>query len=221
MITWALLFFSMLFSLWGIFCWAPTEVTMGDIQRIFYFHVSSAWNGFLAFFIVFISSILFLIRRKNIFDHIALASAEIGTLFTTFVLITGPLWAKPVWGIWWTWDARLTTTFLLWLIYGVYLLTRRLIVSVEKKRLISAVLGIIGFVDVPINYLSIRWWRTQHPSPVLGGNESSGLDPVMLKVLLMTSVSFMLLYFVLIQLRVNSLRLEEEMEKIRLNLLKG
>ncbi len=163
---------------------APTEATMGDIQRIFYYHFPSAMMTFLFFFISFVASIVYLASRRGHplramgADALALASAEVGVVFCTVVLITGPLWARPVWGIWWTWDERLTSTLVLWLIYCSYLLLRRLAAGPQMQTL-AAVLAIFGYVDVPIVYFSTRWWRTQHPSPVIGGGANSGLDPSM------------------------------------------
>jgi heme exporter protein C len=163
---------------------APTEATMGDIQRIFYYHVPSAMLSFLFFFISFLSSVAYLVYRNNHpsralgADALALASAEVGVVFCTVVLITGPLWARPVWGIWWTWDARLTTTLVLWLVYVSYLLLRHF-ASGSQVQTLAAVLAIFGYVDVPIVYMSTRWWRTQHPGPVFGGGEGSGVAPSM------------------------------------------
>lgn len=171
---------------------APTEATMGDIQRIFYYHVPSAWTAGVLFFVNFLASIAYLIRRRPAADALALAAAEVGVLFCTIVLITGPLWAKPVWGIWWTWDARLTTTLVLWLIYVSYLMLRRFSNAGQTPTL-AAVLAIFGFVDVPIVYMSIRWWRTQHPAPVIGGAPGSGLDPVMKHALFMNWIAFLAL----------------------------
>jgi len=163
---------------------APTEATMGDIQRIFYYHVPSAMLSFLFFFVSFLSSVAYLVTRNNhpsralTADALALASAEVGVVFCTVVLITGPLWARPVWGIWWTWDARLTTTLVLWLVYVSYLLLRHFAAGSQMQTL-AAVLAIFGYVDVPIVYMSTRWWRTQHPGPVFGGGEGSGVAPSM------------------------------------------
>jgi heme exporter protein C len=161
---------------------APTEQTMGDIQRIFYYHVPSAWTCFVLFFLNFIASIWYLIKRTPAADAFALANAELGVIFCTIVLTTGPLWAKPVWGIWWTWDARLTTTLVLWLIYVSYLLLRRFS-EAGQTPVLAAALAIFGFLDVPIVYMSIRWWRTQHPQPVVAGGQGSGIDPEMRMVL--------------------------------------
>jgi heme exporter protein C len=163
---------------------APTEATMGNIQRIFYYHFASAMMMFLFFFISFVASILYLAFRRNHptralnADAAALASAEMGMVFCTLVLIQGPLWARPVWGIWWTWDARLTSTLVLWLIYASYLLLRRFTEGPQMQTM-AAVVAIFGYVDVPIVYYSTTWWRTQHPSPVIGGGADSGLDPAM------------------------------------------
>ena len=163
---------------------APTEATMGNIQRIFYYHVTSAWMAFLMFFLSFCASVAYLIfRRSQPFraeaaDAFALATAELGVVFCSVVLISGPLWARPVWGIWWTWDERLTSTLMLWLIYVSYLLLRRFSAGAQSYTL-AAVLSVFGFLDVPIVYMSTRWWRTQHPAPVIGGGPNSGLDPSM------------------------------------------
>ena len=129
-------------------------------------------------------------RKCEKSDAVAVATAEVGVVFNTVVLVTGPLWAKPVWGIWWTWDARLTSTFIMWLIYISYLLLRRFSTANEQTPKLAAALAIFGFVDVPIVYMSIRWWRTQHPSPVIGGGENSGLDPHMLHALLWNFAAF-------------------------------
>jgi len=161
---------------------APTERTMGDIQRIFYFHVGSAWAGMDVFFVCFIANLLYVWRRDPQYDSLGVSCAEVGLVLTTVVLITGPIWAKPVWGIWWTWDARLTSTFVLWLLYVSYLLLRSLIEEADRRALLSALFGIFAFIDVPLVFFSIRWWRTQHPSPVIMGGSGSGLDPTMNKV---------------------------------------
>lgn len=163
---------------------APTEATMGDVQRIFYWHFASAMMTFLFFFISFVASIAYLaVRHRQPLramgaDAMALAAAEVGVVFCSAVLIQGPLWARPVWGTWWVWDARLTTTLVLWLIYVSYLMLRRFAEGPQMQTL-AAVLAIFGYVDVPIVYFSTRWWRTQHPAPVIAGGPNSGLDPSM------------------------------------------
>lgn len=163
---------------------APEERTMGVLQRIFYFHVSSAWAGMDALFLCFIANLLYVWKRDAKYDWLGVSAAEVGLVLTTVVLITGPIWAKPAWGIYWTWDARLTSTFVLWLLYVSYLLLRTLIEESERRALLSALFGIFAFIDVPLVFFSIRWWRTQHPAPVIMGSPGSGLDPTMNKVFL-------------------------------------
>jgi len=163
---------------------APEERTMGVLQRIFYFHVSSAWAGMDAFLLCFIANLLYVWKRDQKYDWLGVSAAEVGLVLTTVVLITGPIWAKPAWGIYWTWDARLTSTFVLWLLYVSYLLLRTLIEEAERRALLSALFGIFAFIDVPLVFFSIRWWRTQHPAPVIMGSPGSGLDPTMNKVFL-------------------------------------
>ena len=207
-----------LVSIVAVFYYAPIEQTMGIVQKIFYFHVASAWTGFLAFGIVFVCSILFLWKKKEIFDSWAFCSAEIGVLFTTLVLLTGPMWAKPIWNTYWTWDPRLTTTLILWLIYIGYLLLRNMIASPEKAARISAVYGIIGFVDVPIVYLSIRLWRTMHPGYVMiMGGEKSGLDPRMFQVLMLSLAAFTFLFLTLLVIRVDIEKLAKAIDQSRKN----
>lgn len=205
-----------LMSILAIFYYAPIEQTMGIVQKIFYFHVAAAWTGFLAFAVVFVCSILFLARKKEHFDVFAACAAEIGVLFTTLVLVTGPLWAKPIWNTYWTWDPRLTTTMVLWLIYIGYLLLRQLIASPEKAARIAAVFGIIGFVDVPIVYFSIRLWRTMHPGYVmLMGGKNSGLDPRMFQVLMLSLIAFTGLFVTLLLLRVDIEKAAKAIEQLR------
>lgn len=154
---------------------------MGNIQRIFYWHVPNATLGLIFPYVNLVASLAFLYFRRRdpgralTADALALASAEVTLLFTSVGLITGILWAGPVWGIWWAWDERLTTYLLLWLLYVSYLLVRRFSASGQTGTL-AAVISIFAAVDVPIVYMSIRWWRTQHPAPVFGGGANSGLD---------------------------------------------
>ena len=190
----ALTFLSMLAAIILVFSYAPIERTMGIVQKIFYFHVPSAWISFLAFFIVFVSSIIYLAKKDRYWDIIASASAEIGVVFCSLVLITGPIWAKKAWGIAWTWDAKLTSAVVLWLIYVSYLMLRNYVYDESKRANLSAVVGIIGFIDVPLVYLSTKWWRTQHPKQVIGGGENSGLDPKMLLTFIVCLIAFTLLF---------------------------
>jgi heme exporter protein C len=182
------------FALYEALIVAPTEQTMGNVQRIFYYHVPSAWTAFLLFGINFVASIVFLVRRNSKADILALTSAEVGVVFCTVVLITGPIWARPVWGIWWTWDLRLTLTLVLWLIYVSYLVLRRFSTS-GKTPVIAAVVAIFGALDVPLVYFSIWFFRTQHPSPVIG--DGGSLDPRMGYVLLINWAAFLCLAWLL------------------------
>jgi heme exporter protein C len=178
------------FGLYEALIGAPTERTMGDVQRIFYYHVPSAWTAFLLFLINFVASVTYLIRRNATADILALVTAEVGVVFCTVVLVTGPIWARPVWGIWWTWDLRLTLTLVLWLIYVSYLMLRRFSTS-SQTPVLAAVLAIFGALDVPLVYFSIWFFRTQHPSPVIG--DGGSLDPRMLHVLLINWAAFLCL----------------------------
>jgi len=191
---------------------APTEATMGDVQRIFYYHVPSAWTAFVCFLANFVASIAYLLKRGQRADAVAVAAAEVGVVFCTIVLITGPLWARPVWGIWWTWDARLTSTLILWLIYVSYLILRKFATG-GQTPVLAAALAVFGFIDVPIVYLSIRYFRTQHPQPVIGGGEGSGLDPVMAKALLVNWLAFMVLAAIVLALRYRLERLRQSVEE--------
>ncbi len=185
-----MVFLTMPAALAMIFFYAPIESEMGIVQKIFYVHVPLAWNAFLSFTVVFWSSFRYLATREMRWDRRARSAAEVGLLFTTLVLITGPIWAKPVWGIWWTWDARLTLTLVLWLIYVGYFMLRRYVDAPERRATLSAVLGIVGFIDVPLVYFAIRWWRTQHPQPVIAGGDGSGLDPRMAATLWVCVAAF-------------------------------
>jgi heme exporter protein C len=205
----------MVAALYLVFMWAPTERMMGIVQRIFYFHVPMAWVGFLSFSVVFVASIMYLWKRQTKWDNIASSAGEIGIVFTTLVLITGPLWARPVWGAWWTWDARLTTALILWLIYLAYLMVRSLASEESRGARFAAVVGIIGFIDVPIVALSITWWRTQHPGPLVF---SGGLEPSMLVTLLVSLAAFTALFAALLIERVNLKAMEAEVRDIRYSL---
>jgi heme exporter protein C len=198
-----------------IFFYAPIESKMGVVQKIFYFHVPLAWNAFLGFLIVFVASFRYLATRDPKWDARALAAAEVGVLFTTLVLITGPIWAKPVWGIWWTWDARLTLTLVLWLIYAGYLMLRRYVESPDRRATLAAIVGIAGFIDVPLVYFAIRWWRTQHPQPVVMGGEDSGLDPKMATTLWICTAAFLLLFVVLFRRRAALEHMRAEVDALR------
>ena len=205
----------MLVVLYLIFMWVPTERNLGVSQRIFYFHVPIAWVGFLAFFVVLVGSVGYLWKRTSKWDQLAYSAAEIGVLFTTLMLITGILWAKPVWGVWWTWDPRLTTSLILWLIYVAYLMLRAYSPRGDQGARYAAVLGIAGFMDVPIVYLSIVWWRTVHPQVLVGPAATGELDSSMRLLLLISTVMFTLLFAYLLTDRVSLRKSEDEVELAR------
>lgn len=195
-----------------IFFYAPTERLQGNVQRIFYLHVSLALNAFLAFFVVFVGSIAYLWKRHLRWDRWAHAAAEVGVVYTTLVLVTGSLWARPIWGTWWTWDARLTTTLILWLIGVAYLLVRAFATDPGRAARNAAVLGIIGFLDVPIIRQSVVWWRTLHPGPTIVQESGSiGLPPAMLATLIVSLLSFGVLFLYLL---VERMRLQTAREAL-------
>lgn len=204
-------------ALYFAFLYAPIEKETGVIQKIFYFHVAAAWNAFLSFFVIFVASVSYLVSRHNLWDMVARGSCEIGVLFCTVTLLMGSLWAKPAWNVWWTWDARLTTTLVLWFIYVGYLILRSAMGDSEKGARAAAILGIIGFIDVPIVFFSVRWWRTMHTG-IIVGRSSGNLAPGMGLALVMSVFAFTLLYFHLVLLRTRSLKLSRKATGIWLSL---
>ena len=176
----------------------------GQLQRIFYVHVPSAWVAYLSFGIVFLASIAYLRTSQRRWDLVAEAAAEIGVLFTTLVLITGPIWAKPVWGTWWQWDARLTSSLVMWLTYVGYLFLRNLALDPARAGKTAAVLGIAGFVNVPIVHFSVQWWRTLHPTGPTPADlaRDSGLGAPELTTFFVSLIAFTLLFALLLSLRV-------------------
>ena len=200
-----------------IFLYVPTEQVMGVVQRIFYIHVPLVWMGFVSFFVVFISSILYLVKRRSLWDQIAHSSAEVGIVFMTAGVLTGAIWAKPVWGTWWTWDPKLTTTFVLWIIYLGYLMVRSFSSNTNQGARFGAVIGILGFIDVPIVYMASEWWRSLHPELLTGPlSETGGLATSMRITLYFSTLSFALLLLFLIKHRTHLRRLEDNIELIRI-----
>lgn len=200
-----------LLCLHAIFRTVPTEEKMGVVQRIFYFHVPSAFAGFLGVGLCALFSALYLYTRDRRMDRVAHASAELGVLFFTIVLITGPIWARPVWGVWWTGEVRLTSTLVLWLIYAGYLILRQSVENPEQGARFGAVIALIGALDVPIIYYSVEWWRGLHPK-VLKVSGGQGLDPAMAKTLALCTVAFILLFLFLLLQRVRLGRLRDDVE---------
>ena len=197
-----------------VFFVVPTEKTMGVVQRIFYIHVPSAWIAFFAFFVVFVASLIFLITQKRHWDSVAASAAEVGVVSCAVVLLTGPFWAKPVWGIWWAWDARLTLTLVLFLIYVGYLMLRFYVPDAERRGRLAAVFSILGIVNVYFTYMANRWWRTQHPQPVIAGGEGSGLDPKMWTALLWCLAALLCWSAFLFVQRYRMERAEEQFEEL-------
>jgi heme exporter protein C len=187
-----LTFVMMLLALYTIFIYAPVEKTMGVIQKIFYIHVPTAFLAYMAFFITFIASILYLYRKDSIWDTVAHCAVETGVIFCTIVLITGSIWAKPIWNVWWTWDPRLTTTLILWFTYVAYLMLGRVVKENQRANL-AAVFGIIGFINVPITFFSIRLWRTIHPVVITGSGFNMSWP--MKFSLIITLIAFCFLFF--------------------------
>jgi heme exporter protein C len=192
---------------------APTERTMGVIQRIFYFHMPSALTGFAAFLITFVASITYLWTRKPKWDWLAVSAAEVGLAFFTIVLITGPIWARPVWGVWWAWDVRLTSSFVLWLLYVSYLMLRTLVDEPQRRAVFSAVLSIFATFDIPFVYFSIWFFRTQHPQPVIGAGGS--LDPRMRNVMLLCWAALLAVMILLLRQRYRLEVVRNQVEELR------
>jgi len=197
-----------------VFLHIPLEKTQGYVQKIFFIHVPCAWVGFLAFTVTAIMGGRYLASRNPDHDRWAAASAEVGLMFTTLVLITGPMWARPVWGIWWTWDVRLTSTLVLWLIYLAYLILRQTVSERDRRSVLASVTGIIGWLGVPIVYLANRVKASQHPAPVIGGGEKSGLAPIFLFTLLVGVATLTLFYIILLRARARGIQLEDEIEEL-------
>ena len=206
----------MLVNLYLIFMVAPTDAVLGQVQRIFYFHVPIAIVSFLAFFVVFVAGIGYLITRRRSWDSVAHAAAEVGVVFITLALLTGVIWARPVWGVWWTWEPRLTTTLILWLIYVAYLMLRAYVPDRNRAAVYAAAVGIIGFVDVPIVYYSVQWWRSIHPSAVVGPLANAGaLEPIMQAVLFFSCGVFLLLFLYLLLERTALRNGEDRLSSLR------
>ncbi len=203
----------MLADLYLIFMVAPTDSVLGHVQRIIYVHVPVSIMSFLAFLIVFLGSLAYVFRREAKWDGIARAAAEVGLVFISLALITGMIWAKPVWNAWWLWTPRLTTTLILWLIFVAYLMVRSYAPNRDKAALYGAVMGIIGFADVVVVYFSVEWWPGIHPTPVIGPlAESGALHPTMRSVLIFSFVTFFALLLYLIAERA---AIQETQERIR------
>lgn len=213
---------ALIIGLYLVFFYAPIEKTMGIVYQIFYVHVPISWVSFFAFFVTFVFSIMFLVKRNRIYDTYAYVSAEIGVVFMTLTLITGSIWARSSWNTWWSWEPRLTTALILWFIYLAYIMIRQMDGVWEKKARLAAVFGIIGFVDVPIVFMAIRWWNTKFHPVVFGegANQSGGgIEPEMLVALLsMIAFTTILYSFLLVRgvaLEKMKIKVEQYKEQLR------
>ncbi|HEX9560610.1 MAG TPA: cytochrome c biogenesis protein CcsA [Candidatus Dormibacteraeota bacterium] len=195
-----------------IFLYAPTDALQGPVQRIFYLHVSSAIAAYGCFALVLIGGIAYLWKENVAADRLARAAALVGLVFTTITLVMGMIWAKPTWGTYWTWDARLTSTLVLWIIYAGYLMVRRLADPGRQAARFAAVVGIFGFIDVPVVHFSVTWWRTQHPGPVV---INDALPPQMLVAFFVTMACTLFLAAVMIAIRYRiELLMDQAAEKV-------
>ena len=204
---------------WALFQ-APRDALQGDVQRIMYLHLPSILTAYLSFFLVFIGSCLYLWKREKRDDNLAHSAAELGVLFTGLTIIEGSIWGKPTWGVWWTWDARLTLTAILLLIYSGYLMLRSLIEDQERAALSAAILGIIGFLDIPLIHMSVYWWRTLHQPPSILRPDKlpwENVHPAMLAALGVNFVGFLLLYFYLLSRRLRLGEVRSEIKARRLS----
>ena len=195
-------------SVVGLFV-TPADVAQGDVQRLMYVHVPAAWLAFVSFFVVFLMSVLYLVQRDLKWDRVAMSSAEIGVLFTALTLILGSLWGRATWGVWWTWDPRLTTTAILMAIYVGYLAIRGFADDLDQRARWSSVVGIIGFVNVPIVYLSVVWWRTLHQPP----SSPRSVSPDILFALLLNLAAFSLVYVYFMVRRARLAAADEKLEE--------
>jgi heme exporter protein C len=174
--------------------WAPPDANQGEVQRIMYVHVPSAWTAYLAFFVVFLSSIGWLWTRRHVFDAVAVASAEVGVLFTALALVSGSIWAKPTWGVWWTWEPRLITTAVMFVMYLGYLLLRSLSSDVEGRATRAAVIGVVAVVNIPVVHLSVTWMNALHQLPSVLRPAGPSMDGRMLATLIVSVVAFTIIY---------------------------
>ena len=195
------------------FLYAPTDRVQGEAQRIFYIHVPMAWLAYLAYGVLFVGAIGYLWKKTPGWDRLARSSAELGFLFTTLVLITGSLWGRPIWGTWWQWEARLTTTLVLWFIYLGYFMLRSNAGEPERAARHSAILGIVGAIDIPIIHQSVEWWRTLHPEPVVLDTSGPNLPDSMLYTLLVTFIGFTILYVYMLGMKVRVERVRDEIDE--------
>ncbi|HAD07792.1 MAG TPA: cytochrome C assembly protein [Anaerolineaceae bacterium] len=205
-----------------VFFYAPLERVMGAVQKVFYFHVAAGWVGMLSFLVAAIVGVIYLIRKDLKWDAVGVAAVEIGIAFTLINVVTGAIWARPIWNTWWTWDPRLTTATIMELVYFAYLMLRSGIEEPERRARFGAVYAIVGFLSVPLTFFSIRLFRTIHPV-VIGSNDPGAMGafdmtPRMTQVFLFSLVAFTIVYFDLLWHRIRLGKLAERVESLRLKL---
>lgn len=197
---------------WFIWEYAPVEATMGLVQKIFYYHLPMSWWAMVSFFLVFAGSLAYLFTRDPKWDRLAGASAEIGVLLATLALVTGSLWARPIWNTWWTWDPRLTTTLIMWFVYAAYLLLRSAEAGGARGPMVRAVLGVVAFLDVPLVFYSARMWRSVHPA--VFGAKGGGLEPEMWHTVLASVSAFGLLWLWMLLTRASQLAQAQRLDAL-------
>lgn len=195
------------------FLWSPDDVQLGPSQRIFYFHMGAATVVLVAYTITLVASIGYLISRRLAWDRWAASSAEIGTVFTAMVLISGILWGRAAWGVWWTWDPRLTTTVILWVVFAGYLLLREWSDNPQRRALYSAVLAILAYVDVPVDYMAVRWWNSIHP--VVITNQGVNMAPQMVVAMVVSMVAMLYLFGIWMAIRLRLMRAEAGVNELK------
>lgn len=209
-------------ALYFVFFYAPREVIMGDVQRVFYFHVAVGWVGALAFLVTAIAGVIYLIRKDRRWDHVALASVEIGIIFMLINIITGSIWARPIWNTWWTWDPRLVTATVMELIYIAYIMLRQGIEDPDRRARFGAVYSILGFISVPLTFMSIRIFRTIHPVVIGSGDpEALGafdMSPPMRTAFFFSLFTFTFVYLTFFWHRLRLQRLSEKVDQMKMKL---
>jgi heme exporter protein C len=212
-------------ALYLVLFYAPREAVMGDVQRVFYFHVAAGWVGALAFLVTAIAGVMVLRRSERRWDHVAVASVEIGVVFTLINIVTGSIWARPIWNTWWTWDPRLVTATIMELVYLAYLMLRQGIEDPERRARIGASYGIVGFISVPITFLSIRLLRTIHPVVIGSGDPTAqgsfDMSPKMLQAFMFSLLTFTFVYATLLWHRLRLQNLADRIEELKIKVLAG
>jgi len=205
-----------------VFFYAPIERVMGAVQKVFYFHVASGWVGMLSFLFAAIAGILYLIKKTKIWDLVGVAAVEIGIIFIFITIVTGSIWARPIWNTWWTWDPRLTTATIMELVYIAYIMLRQGIDDPERRSRFGAVYAIVGFISVPLTFFSIRIFRTIHPVVIAGSDPSAvgtfDMIPTMFQTMMVSIVGFSILFIDLVWHRIRLGKLANQVEELKFNI---